>query len=70
MDGITVVGCGAVGGHVAAHLANAGHTVNVIARGANLAALRSDGLRVVSSVEGGSFVKRVNAVAQARELPP
>lgn len=43
---ICVYGAGAVGGNFAERLANAGHSVSVVARGAHLAALRSDGIRV------------------------
>lgn len=41
---ICIYGAGAVGGFLAAYLAKAGHAVSLIARGANLAALRSGGL--------------------------
>ena len=43
---ITVVGLGAVGGMIAAKLALAGHEVSAIARGANLKAVREQGLRL------------------------
>lgn len=45
---IAVFGAGAVGGHFAVRLANAGHDVSVVARGPHLAAIRADGLRLVS----------------------
>jgi 2-dehydropantoate 2-reductase len=41
---ICVFGAGAIGGHLAAKLAAAGHAVSVVARGANLAAIKSRGL--------------------------
>jgi 2-dehydropantoate 2-reductase len=41
-----IVGAGAIGGWLGAGLARAGHEVAVLARGATLAALRRDGLRV------------------------
>jgi 2-dehydropantoate 2-reductase len=41
---ICIFGAGAVGGHLAAKLAAAGHDVSAVARGANLAALRADGI--------------------------
>ena len=44
---IAVVGAGAVGGYVGGWLAAAGEDVTFIARGANLAAIRRDGMRVV-----------------------
>jgi 2-dehydropantoate 2-reductase len=43
---VLVVGAGAVGGYFGALLARGGHEVAFVARGANLAALRADGLRV------------------------
>lgn len=43
-----VVGAGAVGGVLAGRLLEAGHDVTGVARGAHLAALRRDGLRVES----------------------
>lgn len=43
---IAIVGAGAVGGYYGARLAQAGHDVTLIARGANLEAIRARGLRV------------------------
>jgi 2-dehydropantoate 2-reductase len=43
---IAIVGCGAIGGYVAAKLALAGEAVTCMARGANLAALRAGGIRL------------------------
>jgi 2-dehydropantoate 2-reductase len=47
---VAVMGTGGVGGYFGGRLAAAGHEVVFIARGAHLAALRSDGLRVESPV--------------------
>jgi 2-dehydropantoate 2-reductase len=44
---ICVVGAGSIGGHLAVLLANAGHEVTVIARGAHLEAIRRNGLRLL-----------------------
>ena len=44
---ICVVGAGSIGGHVAVLFAAAGHEVTVIARGAHLAAIRTNGLRLI-----------------------
>ena len=41
---ICIYGAGAIGGWLGAGLAAAGHPVNVVARGATLAALRDHGL--------------------------
>ena len=43
---VCVYGAGAVGGHLAARLAEGGAVVSLIARGAHLAAIQSHGLRV------------------------
>src|SRR5690242_13134572 len=60
---IAVMGAGAVGGYFGAKLAAAGHNAAFIARGSNLAALRSAGLRVESyqgnlHVTGALFTDR------------
>jgi len=47
MDTVCVFGAGAVGGHLAARLAHAGHRVQVVARGAQLQAIRERGLELV-----------------------
>ncbi|HKV00035.1 MAG TPA: 2-dehydropantoate 2-reductase [Vineibacter sp.] len=41
---LCIFGAGAVGGHMAARLSAAGHQVSVVARGANLAAMRDKGI--------------------------
>lgn len=43
---ICVFGAGAVGGHIAARLAAKGHDVSVVARGAHLAAMEKNGLKL------------------------
>jgi ketopantoate reductase len=51
---ICVVGAGAIGGLLAAKLAEAGEEVTVIARGAHLAAIRERGLyRRLRTIAGG-----------------
>lgn len=58
-----IYGAGAIGGWIGVKLAQAGHEVGVIARGATLAAVREHGLRLI---EGGS----THAVkVQAEEHP-
>ena len=49
---ICVVGAGAIGGMLAVKLANAGEEVSVIIRGANLAAVRANGMKLI--MEDGS----------------
>jgi 2-dehydropantoate 2-reductase len=48
---ICVYGAGAGGGHIAVKLAHAGHDVSVIARGAHLAAIQKQGLRLFSGTQ-------------------
>ena len=43
---ICIFGAGSVGGYLAGFLAKGGAEVSVVARGAHLAAIRSDGLTV------------------------
>jgi len=45
---IAVFGAGGIGGYLGARLADAGHEVDLLARGSHLEALRTDGLRVES----------------------
>jgi 2-dehydropantoate 2-reductase len=49
---IVVMGSGGTGGFFGAKLARAGEDVTFVARGAHLAALRAEGLRIRSAVEG------------------
>jgi 2-dehydropantoate 2-reductase len=54
---IAVVGCGAIGGYVAARLALAGESVTCMVRGANLAALRRVGITLIMS-DGARHIAR------------
>jgi 2-dehydropantoate 2-reductase len=63
---IAVVGVGAVGGLLAARLALAGHDVSALARGATLAALRKQGLRL--RMAGEESVARIPASDQPQAL--
>ncbi len=65
---IAVVGLGAVGGLLAVRLANAGHTVSALARGATLAAVRERGLRL--SMGGAESHAAITASDDARTLGP
>ena len=58
---ICVYGAGAVGGLIAGWLARSGQDVSVVARGANLEAIRNRGLRLRSGPEGDAQVARVRA---------
>jgi 2-dehydropantoate 2-reductase len=44
---VCVVGAGAIGGMMAAKLANSGHQLSIIARGAHLEAIRKNGLKYI-----------------------
>ena len=65
---ITVVGLGAVGGLIAARLAQAGARVGALARGATLAAVREHGLRL--RLDGAETRATVTASDDARTLGP
>lgn len=66
---IAIVGAGGVGGYFGAKLARAGESVVVLARGAHLDAIRRQGLRVRSAVEG-EFTVKVEAVDSLVGQPP
>jgi 2-dehydropantoate 2-reductase len=66
-----IIGAGAVGGTIGARLAQAGNDVLLVARGAHLATLQSDGLRLITGT--GTFTQAIPAVAgpaEAGELRP
>ena len=65
---IVIVGAGGVGGYFGARLARAGESVTLIARGAHLAAIQRDGLRV-RSVSEGEYSAKVDAVEDVRGRP-
>ena len=60
---IAIYGAGAVGGHLAAKLAAAGHEVSVVARGAHLAAMRDKGITLLHGAE------RITGKVRAAEDP-
>lgn len=65
---ICVFGAGAIGGWLAGALAESGAEVSVVARGAHLAAIRSNGLTV--ETPGRTTVSRVKASDDAASLGP
>jgi 2-dehydropantoate 2-reductase len=65
---VAIVGSGAVGGYYGAKLAQAGHDVTFIARGAHLAAIRERGLAIKSPL--GDFVVRARAEEDPARVPP
>ena len=65
---ICVFGAGAVGGNVAARLADAGNEVSVVARGAHLDAIRAKGLTLISGDK--KIVAKVRASDRPADLGP
>jgi 2-dehydropantoate 2-reductase len=66
---VLVVGAGGVGGYFGARLVRAGAAVTFLARGAHLEAIRRQGLRIRSVVDGEWTVK-AEAVDDLRGRPP
>lgn len=64
-----VMGAGALGGYFGARLAEAGHDVWFIARGAHLAAMRATGLKVISP-KGDMLIHPVQATGDPGEVGP
>ena len=67
---IAIIGVGAIGGYVGARLAHAGEDVTFIARGANLDALRTRGIRLVLGDGSEQAVPHVKATADYAEAGP
>jgi 2-dehydropantoate 2-reductase len=65
---VCVYGAGAIGGHLAGRLAKGGAEVSVIARGANLTALRAQG--IVVKTPRGDIAARVQATDDPTTLGP
>lgn len=66
---IAVMAAGAVGGYFGARLADAGHDVVFIARGANLAAIRDKGLRI-DSVHGDLHLAKPKVTDDPASIGP
>jgi 2-dehydropantoate 2-reductase len=64
---IVVMGSGGIGGYFGGRLAAAGHDVTFIARGAHLAALQSDGLRIESPL-GNAHLTPARATSALGEV--
>src|SRR3954469_7586236 len=67
---ICVYGAGAVGGLMAAWLLRSGQPVSVVARGAQLDAIRGEGLRLRDRASGETQTYRVAATDDPRALGP
>ena len=68
MAKICIYGVGAIGGFLAARLANSGMEVSGIARGAQLAAIRKAGLTLMQ--DGARFTTSIDCVARPADLGP
>ena len=66
---IAVMGAGALGGYIGARLAEAGEDVAFIGRGAHLASMRANGLRILSPV-GDLHLSEVTATAEPAAIGP
>lgn len=66
---MAVMAAGAVGGYFGARMAEAGHDVAFIARGAHLDAIRRDGLRIESS-HGDLHLKDANITDDPKQVGP
>ena len=66
---IAVMGAGGVGGYLGGRLAAAGEDVSFIARGAHLAAMQADGLRIESPL-GAEHLPKVVAKQDPSEVGP
>jgi 2-dehydropantoate 2-reductase len=67
---IAIIGVGAIGGYVGIRLALAGEDVTFIARGANLEALRSRGIKLINADGSEEVVARVKATDNYAEAGP
>jgi 2-dehydropantoate 2-reductase len=65
---IAIVGVGAIGGLLAAALHRAGEEIGVVARGAHLAAIRENGLKLIDA--NGEYVARLPASDRLSDLGP
>jgi 2-dehydropantoate 2-reductase len=67
---IAIIGVGAIGGYVGARLAHCGEDVTFIARGANLEALRSRGIRLLLGDGSEQAVQHVKATSDYAAAGP
>jgi 2-dehydropantoate 2-reductase len=67
---ITIVGAGAIGGYLGARLALAGEDVTFVARGPNLEALRSNGIRLIEEDGTERVAQPIRAVQSMADAGP
>lgn len=65
---VCIYGAGAIGGYIGAQLARTGVDVSFVARGAHLAAMQANGVKLL--IDGEERVERVRCTADPRELGP
>jgi 2-dehydropantoate 2-reductase len=65
---VCIYGAGAIGGYLGVQLAGAGADVSLVARGAHLAAMRENGLKLL--IEGEERVAHLNCTDDPSELGP
>jgi len=67
---ITIIGAGAIGGYVGVKLALAGEDVTFLVRGANLAAIRKDGMKLIMEDGTEHVARNVKATNDYAEAGP
>src|SRR6187401_400205 len=67
---IAIVGAGAIGGILAVRLAQSGNSVTAIDRGAHLAAIRANGLRLIKPDGSEEVARNLRAVETCAEAGP
>jgi len=67
---IAIVGAGAIGGYLGAKLALAGEAVTFVARGANLAAIRADGIKLIAPDGSEEHARGVVAAEKLEQAGP
>ena len=67
---VCIVGAGAIGGMIGVKLAHTGHEVSVILRGANLEAVRANGMTLIEENGTEVHVRPAKATASLAEAGP
>src|SRR5882724_11812595 len=67
---VAIIGAGAIGGYVGVKLALAGESVTFIVRGANLAAIRRDGMKLIMADGAEHVARNVRATNDYAEAGP
>lgn len=65
---VCIYGAGAIGGYIGAQMARAGIDVSFVARGAHLAAMQENGVKLL--IDGEERVQKVRCTSDPRELGP